>query len=88
MQYTLYILYSATLDRYYLGYTSQSIEMRIKKHLSNHKGYTGISKDWQLSYLETYLSKEMAMKREKEIKNWKSKKGIEELIYGRNRASR
>ena len=62
--------------------------MRLVKHLSNHKGYTSQVKDWQMLYTETYPSNEMAIKREKQIKNWKSKKRIQELIEGRNGASR
>jgi len=80
MSFTVYILYSPKLDRYYVGYTSLSIEERIKKHLSNHKGYTGLAKDWNVVFIEVYETKDQAMRREKEIKSWRNRKKIEELI--------
>jgi len=75
-----YILYSRTLDRYYIGSTEGSIDARLKKHLSNHKGFTGKAKDWLLVYQEEYSDKKEALIREKQIKSWKSRKQIEILI--------
>jgi putative endonuclease len=75
-----YILYSKTLDRYYIGSTEDSIDIRLKKHLSNHKGFTGKAKDWLLIYQEEYSYKQDALKREKQIKAWKSRKQIEILM--------
>ena len=78
--YTTYILYSAFKDRYYIGFTGDDIEQRIRRHNSNHHGFTGKTGDWKLVYLETYQEKEIAAKREKEIKAWKSRKMIQKLI--------
>nr|WP_026769897.1 GIY-YIG nuclease family protein [Asinibacterium sp. OR53] len=75
-----YIIYSAIKDRFYIGYTGDDISERIRKHNTNHKGFTGGVGDWSLKYAETFLSKELAYKREREIKSWKSRKRIEELI--------
>jgi len=58
------------------------LEDRFQKHLSVHKGFTGKAKDWVIAYTETYSSKEEAYARERQIKNWKSKKMIENLIAG------
>ena len=74
------ILYSASLDRYYTGYTSCSIAERIRRHNSNHAGYTGRASDWLLVYSEQFDSKTNAKSRESEVKDWKSRKKIEELI--------
>ncbi|MCB9019399.1 MAG: GIY-YIG nuclease family protein [Chitinophagales bacterium] len=41
---TFYILYSKDLDRYYIGHTCDQIEERLRKHLSNHKGFTAMTK--------------------------------------------
>lgn len=65
--------------KYYVGYTS-NIEDRLKKHLANHKGFTGKSKDWVVVYTETFDKKEDAYSREREVKKWKSKKKIMELL--------
>ena len=75
----LYILYSALLDKFYVGSTS-NIEIRLKKHLSNHKGFTSRAKDWKVTYMEEFESKVEAQKREKQIKNWKSRKMIRALV--------
>ncbi len=78
--YIVYILYSVTKDKYYIGFTGDVIEERIRKHNSNHKGFTGKVGDWVLTYSEIFFEKGDAMKREKEIKKWKSKPMIEKLI--------
>ena len=82
MEYYFYILYSAHLDKYYVGYTSGTLEERVKKHLTNHSGYTGKAKDWTLVYKETFKEKSLAQKRESAIKSKKSRNFIEKLIAG------
>jgi putative endonuclease len=77
---TFYILFSSAANKYYVGHTADSISERLRKHNSNHKGFTGTYNDWKLVYQETYLSKEEAYSREREVKNWKSRKMIEKLI--------
>jgi len=76
MAYFVYILFSKIKNRYYIGYTGDEIEERIRKHNSNHKGFTGKENDWALVYKEVFDKKDIAMKREKEIKSWKSRKMI------------
>ncbi|REJ83990.1 MAG: GIY-YIG nuclease family protein [Bacteroidetes bacterium] len=78
--YLVYILYSISADLYYIGVTGQNIEDRIRKHLSNHKGFTGRHKDWKLVYSESFSSKKLAYAREKELKGWKSKSRLEKLL--------
>ena len=75
-----YILYSKLLHRYYIGHTCEDLKERIRKHNSNHKGFTGKADDWQIVYKQTFTSKEDAYRREREIKCWKSRKMIEKLI--------
>lgn len=79
MEYQVYIMYSKTLDRYYVGYTL-NLESRINKHLSKHIGYTSRAKDWRIVNTEQYGSKSEAYGREGEIKKWKSRKKIEGLM--------
>jgi putative endonuclease len=62
----------------------QDIEERLRKHNTNHKGFTGGTGDWKLVYCETFELKERALAREKQIKSWKSRKMIEKLIMGNN----
>jgi putative endonuclease len=74
-----YILYSVSLNKYYIGSTS-NINERIKRHNTNHKGFTGRTPDWIIKWSEQHMSKEDAGKRERQIKAWKSKRMIEQLI--------
>ena len=77
--YFTYILFSKSLNKYYIGSTSD-IQERIRKHNSNHKGFTGKTNDWELVYTENFDSIQNARFREKQIKNWKSRIMIEKLI--------
>ena len=72
MYYT-YILYSASLNKYYIGFTSDVLDSRIQKHYSNHNGFTGGKGDWKIVYSETYSTEIEAMGRERQIKKWKSR---------------
>jgi len=76
----LYILYSENLDRFYIGATSDFLNERIRRHLSDHKGFTAAAKDWRLVYSEQFDDFKEAHKREKQIKSWKSKAMIIKLI--------
>ena len=76
----VYILFSQILNRYYIGYTGDDINNRIRKHNSNHRGFTGKTGDWKLVHQEEFLEKTLAIQREKDIKQWKSRKLIEQLI--------
>ncbi len=57
-----------------------AIEERLKKHLTNHDGFTSKAKDWKIVHFEVYDSIQLAHSRELQIKNWKSKKAIIKLI--------
>ena len=84
MSYAVYIIYSASLDRYYVGYTSEDLQSRLIKHNCNHKGFTGKNADWVIKYSEEFTDKKSAMAREREIKKWKSRIKIDQLINSRN----
>jgi len=80
MKYIVYIIYSASLNKFYVGYTGDEMNVRLKKHNANHKGFTGRNADWMIKYTEEFETKYDAMKREKEIKGWKSRLKIQKLI--------
>ncbi|MGS2764574.1 GIY-YIG nuclease family protein, partial [Sinomicrobium sp. M5D2P9] len=83
MPFFCYILYSEIADKFYIGVTSNLLE-RLKKHNANHKGFTGNSNDWIIVYHETFPSKKEALAREKQIKKWKSRNKIQQLINNTN----
>ena len=76
----VYILFSKNKNRYHIGFTGDDLAERIRKHNTNHRGFTGKTGDWILKYHETFETKTAAMKREAEIKAWKNRKLIEQLI--------
>jgi putative endonuclease len=80
MGYFTYILYSEKCDKYYVGQT-ESLGKRIEEH-NNGKGgaFSSSCMPWKLAYQESSASRLEAIKREKEIKNKKSRKYIEYLI--------
>lgn len=82
MKFYCYILFSELRKKYYIGFTRNSIEERIKKHNTNHSGFTGRTADWKLVHLESFASETDAKNREKYIKIQKSRKFIEKLIAG------
>jgi putative endonuclease len=74
-----YILYSQKIDRYYIGYTD-NLEWRLQRHNEGWGTYTKRGIPWEIVYYEKYNSKRDAMKRERQIKNMKSRKFIEDLV--------
>ena len=72
----VYIIYSASKDKYYIGQTSD-IENRLETHCVRKN--LGAS-DWVLKYSETFATRSEAVKRESEIKNKKRRAYIESLI--------
>jgi putative endonuclease len=77
----VYILYSASRDKYYVG-CCEDVDKRLVKHNTNHSGFTGKTGDWVIKWTEEHPNKTDALQREKQIKAWKSRKMIEKLING------
>jgi putative endonuclease len=59
--------------------TGDNLEERLRRHNTNHKGFTGTANDWNYFHVEEFSSKGEAVKREKEIKSMKSRTYIESL---------
>lgn len=68
MDFTVYILFSVTLNTYYVGHTGETISERLRKHNSNHKGFTGKVNDWALVYAETYQEKRRLSRENEKLK--------------------
>ena len=77
--YTLYILYSKSLERYYTGYTND-LTRRLEEHNRIKGKFTDVGIPWNLVHKESFSTKKEAMAREKFIKSKKSKKFIIELV--------
>ena len=79
MFYYCYVLYSEKLDKYYIG-SSRDPEGRLRRHNSSGKGFTSAGKPWKLKYWEVFEDKSSAQKRELQLKNWKNRTALEDLI--------
>ncbi len=78
--FTVYVLYSPTFDKIYIGYTS-NLEQRILSHNQlAKKGYTVKYRPWVVIHTEEYSSKADAMKREKQLKSNQGREFLWELI--------
>lgn len=78
--FTVYVLYSKTYDKLYIGYTS-NIQQRLLSHnLLATKGWTIKYRPWQLIYTEEFNSKTEAIDREKQLKSGKGREFIRNKI--------
>ncbi len=75
----VYILKSESADKYYIGCSSNPTR-RLEFHNSKEKGFTSRYRPWELIFEKEYPSKEEALKVEKKIKSWKSRKMTERVI--------
>lgn len=77
-----YILFSKTLDRFYVGSTELLPAQRLAYHLDKiygEKKYTAKVKDWVVYFSIECESKSQALKIEKHIKNMKSRTYIQNI---------
>jgi putative endonuclease len=76
---SMYILYSAKLNRYYVG-ACINFQRRLYEHNIGHSTYTSTGVPWVLKYREEFENLALAKKREMQIKRMKSRKYIESLF--------
>ncbi len=81
MKYYLYILLSEKHGKYYIG-ISQNPARRLEYHNIKEKGFTSRYRPWKVIYMKEYETKAEALKAERKVKKWKSRKMIELLIAG------
>lgn len=74
-----YILNSSLNNSYYIG-SCGNIERRLSAHNSGEVKSTKRYMPWKIVYLEKYKSLSEAVKRERQIKSWKKRSAIENLI--------
>ena len=79
--YTVYILFSEKLNRFYVGYASD-LELRLDFHSNDEqtRKFTYKADDWKLFFKIECTSKQQALLIEKHIKRMKSKTYIQNLI--------
>jgi putative endonuclease len=77
--YYVYIIYSAKIDKFYIGFSTNP-SIRLLKHNRSKKGFTSTGKPWILEYSEPFTDKKSALDREKQLKQWKNRNRIIQLI--------
>ncbi|WP_420580584.1 GIY-YIG nuclease family protein [Reichenbachiella sp.] len=75
----VYIIYSQSLNKYYVGST-QNLDQRLQDHNNSRSKFTKAGKPWTLKYHNDYETRSEAVKAEMKIKKMKSRKYIESLI--------
>ncbi|WP_108422410.1 GIY-YIG nuclease family protein [Flagellimonas amoyensis] len=84
MEFVVYIIFSPSVDRYYVGHC-QDLMDRLERHNGGRSKYTKMACDWKVKWTESFATRSEAMAREKEIKGKKSRKYVEFLIEQSNR---
>ena len=78
--YYIYVLYSNTIDKYYIGSTS-NVENRLSFHNSeNNRIWSKRGQPWVKVFEQEFEDKTQAIKAEKFIKKQKSRKFIQKLV--------
>ena len=80
MDFKVYVLYSPSYHKIYIGFTSD-LDARLLAHNQlATKGWTIKFRPWIVIYTETFFSKKEAMAREKQLKSAKGRLFIKSLI--------
>ena len=77
--FSVYALYSKSIDRLYIGQTSD-LERRLFEHSNGLSRFTKRASDWKLIHNETFESRLEAMKREKQLKSGGGRKFLRSLL--------
>ena len=79
MPFHLYILQSEATDRFYVGQT-KDLQKRFAYHNANYSRSLKNRGPWRLVYTEEYATRSLAAGRERQIKSWKDRRMIQELV--------
>lgn len=75
-----YTLISTKTREYYIGYT-KNVAGRLKLHNDRKVISTKHGSPWKIFHREEFKTEQEAIKRERQIKNWKSRKATERLKF-------
>ncbi len=74
----VYIIYSASKNVYYKGY-STDVHKRLQYHLQSNTKYTSSAVDWNIVYSKPFTDKEAALVEERRLKKL-NRRSLEKLI--------
>ena len=80
LQFTVYLLYSATHQKHYTGFTSD-LAQRLLSHNALGHDWTSKYRPWQIIYTKVFNSKAEAMVYEKWLKTGVGRDFIKTLIH-------
>jgi len=87
MTFYVYIIYNIHHDIFYIGST-HNLQKRITEHKTGKGNYTSrYNGYWCFLYYESFPTRSEAMRREKEIKSWKSKTYTKKFIREKRRSA-
>lgn len=78
--YDVYILYSITVDRYYVGMSSD-FDNALNRHNSGKNKHTKTGAPWNPVYREQFSDVKPAIEREKEIKRSAGREVLVSVIH-------
>ena len=81
--YKTYILYSNSINKYYIG-SCENLEKRFNDHNTGRSSFTKTGMPWVLKWSKSFEMRSDAQKEEYRIKAKKSRKYIEFLISQEN----
>ena len=76
MSYTVYILYSSSIDSFYKGQTSD-IEDRLRRHNSGYEKATSKGVPWKIVWSTTKETRNEALQLERKLKNLSRERTIQ-----------
>ena len=79
MRYSVYLLYSPSFDRTYVGQTKE-IDPRLSMHNAGRVRSTKAYRPWVLVYVEEYGTRSEAMAREKWLKSSRGRTFIARIM--------
>jgi putative endonuclease len=79
MAFTVYILYSPSTNKFYVGQT-KDLQRRFYEHNNGQSKSTKHGSPWQIVFTEDFQSRSEAVRREGKIKAMKSKHYIQNLV--------
>jgi len=70
MKYFVYILFSQSIQKFYIGQTN-NIDQRIKRHNSSSQKFTSKGVPWELVWFTSKVTRSEAITLERKLKNLK-----------------
>ncbi|RYZ94345.1 MAG: GIY-YIG nuclease family protein [Sphingobacteriaceae bacterium] len=85
--FTVYVLYSASFDQIYIGYTADINNRFLSHNELATKGHTIKYRPWVIAYIEEFQTKTEAIIREKQLKSAQGRQFVRQIIKAKFKAT-